>query len=185
MYEIVKVACSRMGSEECRYCGSVLRDEFLSYRCNYCNETVCTDHRLPEKHDCPGLVYRKRSPEPESSRSFERGGRTTPKKPSFEQASGGPNESRRGASKTGQPRAGRTRAPGKTPDRWGTKGPDMNPDGSIKLDTDTIPDEETEGGSRGLFSPSTRRIILFTLIALAVVAICVQSGIADIGSLTP
>lgn len=36
----------------CKICGQA---DHLQYRCNYCNNTFCADHRLPEQHDCPGL----------------------------------------------------------------------------------------------------------------------------------
>jgi|AntRauMinimDraft_3_1070383.scaffolds.fasta_scaffold01217_3 Predicted nucleic acid binding protein containing the AN1-type Zn-finger len=28
----------------------------LQYECNYCGDVFCSEHRLPEKHDCPGLI---------------------------------------------------------------------------------------------------------------------------------
>jgi hypothetical protein len=31
------------------------REEFLPYKCSYCGGTFCTEHRLPENHDCPAL----------------------------------------------------------------------------------------------------------------------------------
>jgi len=37
---------------KCDICG---KEEFLPYKCRYCNGTFCSDHRLPEKHDCEGL----------------------------------------------------------------------------------------------------------------------------------
>ena len=36
----------------CRKCGATLVD---SRECSYCEHTYCSDHRLPEKHDCPGV----------------------------------------------------------------------------------------------------------------------------------
>ncbi len=36
----------------CDVCG---REEFLPYKCSYCGGTFCSDHRLPEKHECEGL----------------------------------------------------------------------------------------------------------------------------------
>ncbi|WP_411965597.1 rhomboid family intramembrane serine protease [Haloferax sp. YSMS24] len=36
----------------CDVCG---RHENLPYRCSRCGGTFCSEHRLPENHDCPGL----------------------------------------------------------------------------------------------------------------------------------
>jgi Zn-dependent protease len=38
-------------SMECHYCGS--GKEGLPFRCNYCGEFFCSEHRLPENHSCP------------------------------------------------------------------------------------------------------------------------------------
>lgn len=37
----------------CKICGT---EENLQYQCNYCGNPFCSTHRLPEKHDCPGLT---------------------------------------------------------------------------------------------------------------------------------
>lgn len=34
---------------KCNYCG----EEDVTFTCNYCENTFCSDHRLPEAHDCP------------------------------------------------------------------------------------------------------------------------------------
>jgi Zn-dependent protease len=36
---------------QCHYCE--LEKEGLPFRCNYCGEYFCSDHRLPENHACP------------------------------------------------------------------------------------------------------------------------------------
>ncbi len=36
----------------CDVCG---REEGMPYRCRHCGGTFCSEHRLPENHDCPGL----------------------------------------------------------------------------------------------------------------------------------
>ena len=36
----------------CDVCG---RDENMPYNCRHCGGTYCSEHRLPENHDCPGL----------------------------------------------------------------------------------------------------------------------------------
>ena len=36
----------------CSICG---KKEILPYTCKFCGFSYCSDHRLPESHDCPGL----------------------------------------------------------------------------------------------------------------------------------
>lgn len=38
---------------ECSICG---RREALPFTCRFCGETFCLEHRLPEQHQCPGLL---------------------------------------------------------------------------------------------------------------------------------
>lgn len=38
----------------CLVCGEPTDEERLPYRCAYCGEFVCSDHRLPENHGCSG-----------------------------------------------------------------------------------------------------------------------------------
>jgi len=38
---------------ECYICG---QQDTIGRRCNECNLPVCTDHRLPENHNCPALL---------------------------------------------------------------------------------------------------------------------------------
>jgi hypothetical protein len=49
---------------ECSYCGS---RESLPFKCKFCGEQFCGDHRLPENHECRGLASFKeeRGKEPE------------------------------------------------------------------------------------------------------------------------
>jgi Zn-dependent protease len=37
---------------KCRKCG---RETFLPFRCPYCGDQFCTEHRLPENHNCPRM----------------------------------------------------------------------------------------------------------------------------------
>lgn len=37
---------------ECTQCG---KSDHLTRKCNHCGVEYCTEHTLPEKHDCPGL----------------------------------------------------------------------------------------------------------------------------------
>lgn len=43
---------------KCDYCG---RDEALPFICNYCGGAFCSDHRLPEAHQCKGDLTQKRT----------------------------------------------------------------------------------------------------------------------------
>jgi len=38
---------------ECGYCHKVSNE--LPYKCKFCGGTFCSDHRLPENHECIGL----------------------------------------------------------------------------------------------------------------------------------
>ena len=35
----------------CEHCGDSI--DTLTYECNYCSQSFCRSHRLPETHDCP------------------------------------------------------------------------------------------------------------------------------------
>ena len=39
---------------KCRKCG---QETFLPFRCPYCGDLFCTEHRLPENHNCPRIDY--------------------------------------------------------------------------------------------------------------------------------
>jgi Zn-dependent protease len=43
---------------KCDYCG---REEALPFICNYCGGVFCSDHRLPEAHQCKGDLTQKRT----------------------------------------------------------------------------------------------------------------------------
>ena len=51
----------------CHVCGSETTDGGMTYRCTYCGEPVCSDHRLPENHRCTGS----RLPDDESPKGRE------------------------------------------------------------------------------------------------------------------
>ena len=40
---------------QCDFCGEKIK-EIMPWTCNYCHRTFCSDHRLPEYHNCPGLT---------------------------------------------------------------------------------------------------------------------------------
>ncbi|MFA1610144.1 AN1-type zinc finger domain-containing protein [Halobellus rubicundus] len=56
-----------MAESLCHVCGSKTTDGGLTYRCAYCGEPVCSDHRLPENHNCTGS----RLPDEESAKGRE------------------------------------------------------------------------------------------------------------------
>ncbi|MFX0050874.1 MAG: AN1-type zinc finger domain-containing protein [Candidatus Hodarchaeota archaeon] len=37
----------------CHFCGE---SALMGFTCSYCNEYYCPEHRLPEKHDCHGIL---------------------------------------------------------------------------------------------------------------------------------
>ncbi|WP_313687616.1 zinc finger AN1 domain-containing stress-associated protein [Halobellus marinus] len=43
-----------MAESACHVCGSETTVDGMPYRCAYCGNPVCTDHRLPENHTCTG-----------------------------------------------------------------------------------------------------------------------------------
>ena len=45
----------------CTYCKKTLEE--LPYTCKFCKEEFCSDHRLPEKHECEGLKKYKENKE--------------------------------------------------------------------------------------------------------------------------
>jgi len=42
-------------SGKCRYCN---KKTIMPYRCKYCGDLYCSEHRLPEKHNCDGTFRR-------------------------------------------------------------------------------------------------------------------------------
>jgi hypothetical protein len=43
-----------MSVVECIVCGEAARWAGTAYRCGYCGHPICSDHRLPENHECTG-----------------------------------------------------------------------------------------------------------------------------------
>ncbi|TKX74019.1 hypothetical protein EXE46_11350 [Halorubrum sp. GN11_10-6_MGM] len=43
-----------MAGKSCVVCGSATSSDGMLYRCAYCGDPVCPDHRLPENHGCTG-----------------------------------------------------------------------------------------------------------------------------------
>ncbi len=73
----------------CSECGK----ESMSFTCSYCGKSFCSDHRLPENHDCDKLEEELEKKQEEDGKWFEnkdkkseekrRGRREPPKKPSL------------------------------------------------------------------------------------------------------
>jgi len=55
----------------CSECGKRV---ILTYRCHYCGEQFCEEHRLPERHRCVGIEAAKQ--EARVGKRYVRGGRT-------------------------------------------------------------------------------------------------------------
>ncbi|MFZ1039454.1 MAG: AN1-type zinc finger protein, partial [Candidatus Bathyarchaeia archaeon] len=36
-------------------CDKCQKEVFLPFRCPYCGGSFCSEHRLPENHDCPQM----------------------------------------------------------------------------------------------------------------------------------
>ncbi|WP_369335083.1 AN1-type zinc finger domain-containing protein [Halobellus inordinatus] len=51
----------------CLVCGSETAVNGMAYRCAYCGEPVCSEHRLPENHGCTGSQL----PDDESAKGRE------------------------------------------------------------------------------------------------------------------
>ena len=49
---------------KCLFCG---KEVYLPFKCPFCNESFCLDHRLPENHECKNLWKAKVSPEGKKS----------------------------------------------------------------------------------------------------------------------
>jgi len=46
----------------CAFCG---KRTFMPYRCNYCGQLFCSEHRLPPKHNCSGIdSWKDKAPPP-------------------------------------------------------------------------------------------------------------------------
>jgi len=52
---------------KCDYCG---KEESLPFVCNYCGGTFCSEHRLPEAHQCVGDLTRRPSVQAPSTTSY-------------------------------------------------------------------------------------------------------------------
>ena len=57
---------------KCRKCG---QETFLPFRCPYCGDQFCTEHRLPESHNCPRMdlarTQRQEDAVPQGPNSYE------------------------------------------------------------------------------------------------------------------
>ncbi len=51
---------------KCHYCG---KEVIYPFKCSYCGELFCEEHRLPPKHECPNIEAWKSAPAPKVSRA--------------------------------------------------------------------------------------------------------------------
>lgn len=66
----IKVSSAGYASTHCNYCLT----SSLTYRCHRCGRWYCAEHRLPERHNCPGdeeEVVAKRAQRKEAARKEE------------------------------------------------------------------------------------------------------------------
>jgi Zn-dependent protease len=50
---MIHLAKKRVPSMNCGKCG---QETFMPFRCPYCGNQFCSEHRLPENHQCPNLI---------------------------------------------------------------------------------------------------------------------------------
>lgn len=134
----------------CTECGDDVSEGGSPYRCSYCDQPVCSEHRLPENHACRGILSAKKPQEAGSdNRALPPNSRTTGQRSPK-------SETRRDPARVEKEDAKRYQERGKSINKElpgsatepVAKSPDVNPDGSIKGDTSD--NEESEGG--GLLS---------------------------------
>ena len=56
-------------SKVCTCCAEPF-ESIISYKCKFCGETFCTEHRLPEKHECKGLEEHKKKARKDGNISY-------------------------------------------------------------------------------------------------------------------
>jgi uncharacterized protein YkwD len=178
---------------ECEVCGSTLR---MEYTCERCDGTYCSEHRLPETHDCPPVPTG--GSERWFSEKFENTDETrrrshTSEHTSAEDASSSPPDTGK-AGIEGNP-SGRSTPnyDGDTPARGEkapsskpaptSSGPDVNPDGSIDRGSQTA--VQINSSKSAPDSTLSRRgwtiILLVLLVPLAVGA---STLVMDPGTVT-
>jgi hypothetical protein len=84
-------------SEQCSVCGE--SDELL-HDCNYCKRAYCSEHTLPEKHDCAGLKQAETDGNliPDNTKNIS-GADSSVQKPDIERIGGDKNRAQQGGSK--------------------------------------------------------------------------------------
>lgn len=132
----------------CVQCGDSVSDDGSPYRCSYCQQPVCSEHRLPENHACTGVLSTKKPQEAGSSnRALPRQSRTTGWR------SADTEGRRRDSAQISKQDAGSCQNRGKKVDKElpgaatesVAKSPDVNPDGSIDRSGETNGSNENGG----------------------------------------
>jgi len=44
-----------MSPQVCEFCGKEEEEIYSFFKCHYCGKVFCSEHRIPEKHDCEYL----------------------------------------------------------------------------------------------------------------------------------
>ena len=138
----------------CTECGDDISGDGSPYRCSYCNQPVCSDHRLPENHACTGILSTKK---PQEAADENRA--LPPKSQSGGWRSARTESQRRDPARVGTEDAKRYQRQGTHIDKDlpgsatepVAKSPDVNPDGSIKRDDSTTGSDESKGFLSKLF----------------------------------
>lgn len=136
---------------ECQVCDQEMRN--LSYTYNYCDQKFCVNHRLPEKHDCVGLLQFDEKVQwfDDSTEQIQS------KRKAIESSDHGPNKSYETVELGALP--GKTREPD-----YATS-PDVNPDGSVAGSNKT----DTRGIEESTNQKSQLMIVLLISVLIAAV----------------
>ena len=159
----------------CSVCGENVAGQF-SYTCSYCDRTHCTDHRLPEKHDCPSLYGHKmfetasngRPPKPVGHRPTE-----SSESRSRSKTEAGIDLVERTKQKQRQRETRRDELRERRRERYSS--PDVNPDGSLQTPAyeediqDIAETRPTDGSSSNrLLSRSTWLLLAVVFVSIVV-----------------
>lgn len=149
----------------CGYCGDSTGE--LAFECNYCGESFCQAHRLPEAHDCTH-ISKARPPtsagdEPEAFSDLSRGAATAE---DIDLA-----ELRQRAETEDQPYSvvEVEHTVGTTPDPEYDSSPDVAVDGSIARDSESVDVENSDREEKSI----SRTAVLIVLLCLVFILLMV------------
>ena len=132
----------------CVECGDNVSEDESPYRCSYCDQLVCGEHRLPENHACTGILSTKKPQEADADNRA-----LPPKSRTSGWRSTQTETQRRDPARVEKEDAKRCQKRGKSIDKKlpgsatepVAKSPDVNPDGSIKREDTSGESESSEG----------------------------------------